>query len=154
MSGVAPTKRSIRARGRKRQSANTIADPTVAGAVLTMFASGATPSSQAYPMPATYWAPTYDGFKYTDAQLLAGSVKSAQVKLVNGTLGFEVVVAGATGGITVVPPDGATSACFRLQIKGGDRYDVLFPPPPDSTIERDNAKIFQVRDAAIEGLCD
>ena len=94
------------------------------------------------------------GFKYHDAKLLAGPVKTAEVKLVKGTFRLHATVAGTTGGITLVPPNVGTSGCILLQIADGDRYHVLFPPPPDSTIKKNDARTFSIENATIEGTCE
>jgi hypothetical protein len=152
--GVAPTKRTIVGKGQESHSPNTVVGvPTTGGAALTVIATGTTSSTDTYPMPATFWSAVKGGFKYKDTKLVAGPVKAAQLKLVKGKFQLQVVVAGTKGGIGVVPPSTGTGGCLLLEIAGGDRYHVLFPSPPDSTIKKNDAKTFQVRNASVEGTC-
>ena len=152
--GIAPTKRTIAAKGQESHSSNTIVGvPTTGGAALTVLTTGTTSSRETYPMPASFWSVMKGGFKYKDAKLAAGPVKSAELKLVKGKFQLQVAVSGAKGGVGVVPPNPGTEGCLLLEIAGGDRYHVRFPAPPDSTIKKNDAKTFQVRNATVEGTC-
>jgi hypothetical protein len=152
--GVDATKRTVIGKAQEKGSPDTIVgDPTVAGGVLTVFTRGATPSSQTYALPPALWAPVNGGFKYKDAKLTAGPVKAALVKVAKGTFQLQAAMSGKAGGIDVVPPNPGSDACLRFEIAGGDRYDALFPAPPNATIKRNDAKIFRVQDALVEGSC-
>jgi hypothetical protein len=152
--GVDATKRRIVGQGLEAGSPNTIVgDPTATGATLTVFADGTTASSETYQLPAALWTTVKGGFKYKDGQLTMGPVKTAVITLANGTFRLRAVVVGKTSGISLLPPNVGTEGCALFEITGGDRYHVRFPPAPDSTIKKDDAQAFVIKDATVEGVC-
>lgn len=92
------------------------------------------------------------GFKYKDAALTR-PVKTAAIKVSKGTFQLQATVSGKTGGVSLLPPNPGTDGCVLFEILGGDRYHVAFPAPPSSTIRKNDAKGFVVKEAAVEGTC-
>jgi len=83
-----------------------------------------------------------------------GPITVAQLKKSgSGTVSIKVVALAKRGAIVLVPPNPGSSACARLELGGGDRYHVSFPPPPDVTVKKNDAKSFLVKDALVEELC-
>jgi hypothetical protein len=161
--GVDATKRKIVGQGKESASPNTIVgDPTVSGAVLTIFTEGATSANQVFNLgtgtdPATgkpYWSTASTGFTYKDKAGTNSAVKVAQIKRSNsGTFQIKVVALAKNSAISLVPPNPGTSACLVFAIGGGDRYHVLLPPVPNSAVKKNDVKTFQIKDALTEGLC-
>ncbi len=160
--GIDATKRAVIAQGKEKGSPNTVAgDPMLSGATLTVFVADAvsgTTSSETYPLPAALWTAVKGGFKYKDAKLTLGPVKTAALKAAKGTFQLQAAVSGKGGGISLVPPNTGTDGCALLDIpavatSAGARYHVLFPAPPDSTIKKNDAKGFVLKDASVEGVC-
>ncbi len=160
--GVDPTKRKIVGQGKEKMSSNTIVgDPTAGGASLFLFTTGATSGNQAFVLPTgtdpasgkPFWAPSGStGYKYKDKAGTNGPVKVAQIKLSgSGTIQVKVVLLGKNGPITLLPPNLGTSACMAFKITNGDVYHVLLGA--GSTIKKNDAKTFQLKDAVSEGLC-
>jgi hypothetical protein len=161
--GVDPTKRKVVGQAKEAASPNSIVgDPTTSGAVLTIFVEGASSSNQVFNLgagtdPATgkpYWSASSSGFKYKDKTGTNSAVKVSQItKSSSGTFQIKAVAQAKSVPIALVPPDPGTSACMLFEINGGDRYHVLFPPASNSSIKKNDAKTFQIRDALTEGLC-
>lgn len=161
--GVDATKRKIVAQGKEKASGDTIVgDPTVGGATVTVFVEGATSANQVFLLPqgtdpATgkpFWSAAGSGFKYKDAKGANGPVKLAQIrKSGSGTFQIKVVALGKNEPVTLTPPNPGTSGCMRLEVEGGDRYHVLLPPAPNSTVKKNDAQTFLLKDALAEGLC-
>ena len=160
--GVDPTKRKIVGQGKEKTSPNTIVgDPTVGGASLFFFTTGATSGNQAFVLPTgtdpasgkPFWATSGStGYKYKDRAGTNGPVKVAQIKLSgSGTIQVKAVLLGKNGSITLLPPNLGTSACMALKITNGDVYHVLLGA--DSIIKKNDQKTFQLKDAGSEGLC-
>lgn len=131
-----PTRRKIVVKAKETQSDDTIVgDPVADGAMVTITASGGTPSAETYPLP-TGTSPTTlepfwtgdltKGFKYRDSKGDNGPVKRALLKLKNGTFQLKVAIDGKLGPIAVTPPDPGTDACVLFAIVGGDSYSVAF----------------------------
>ena len=138
-----------------------VGDPTISGATLTVLVLGITSASQAFVLPAgtdpasgkPFWNAINGGFKYKDGKGVNGPVTVAQLKKSgSGTVSIKVVVLAKRGTIDLLPPNPGSSACARLD-GGGDSYHVGFPPPPDATVKKNDAKSFLVKDAPVEQLC-
>ena len=161
--GVDPTKRKVVGQAKEAASPNSIVgDPTTNGAVLTIFVEGASSSNQVFNLgagtdPATgkpYWSASGSGFKYRDKTGTNSAVKVSQItKSSSGTFQIKAVAQAKSVPIALVPPDPGTSACMLFEINGGDRYHVLFPPASNSSIKKNDARTFQIREALTEGLC-
>jgi hypothetical protein len=105
-------------------------------------------------LPPELWSATATGFTYKDRQAASGPVKLAQIKRsARGTFQIKAVITGKNGSVDVFPPNPGTSGCLRLDLGTGDHYHVLLPGPPDGTIKTNDAKIFAIKDAVVEGLC-
>ena len=63
------------------------------------------------------------------------------------------MVLGKSGGITLTPPNPGIDGCVLLAINDGDRYHILLPGVPNSTIPKNDAKTFLIKNALVEGLC-
>jgi hypothetical protein len=161
--GVDPTKRKIVGHGKESASPNTIGgDPTVSGAVVRIFVEGAFPVSQTFPLPPgtdpasgkPFWSTSGSGFTYKDKAGTNGAVTVAQIKKSgSGTFQIKVVALAKHSPIALVPPNPGSSACLLLEIGGGDRYHVLLPPAPNSSIKKNDAKTFRITNALTEGFC-
>jgi hypothetical protein len=162
--GVDATRRRIVAKGNEKASTDALlGSPDASGATVTVFATGATSTSQSFVLPpgtdpATgkpYWTISATRLRYKDQKGSAGPVRLAELKRSSrGTFQIRVVVAGRHGPIDVVPPNPGTSGCVRLDLDGGAvTYHVLLPPAPDATVKKDDEKIFLVKNAILEGTC-
>ena len=149
--GINATKRTILAQGKEKGSPNTIVgDPTVAGATLTVFANGTTASSQTFSLPAALWTTVTTGFKYKDAKLTMGPVKTAAITVAKGTFQLNAVASGKAGGISVVPPNTGTDGCVLFIIGGGDSYSVRFA---EGIISNQGPMEFKIARPTSEGSC-
>ncbi len=151
-SATDPTKRKVVGQAKEGPSDNVVqGDPTAGGATLTVFAEGASPSTQTFVLPAAGWRPVSGGFKYRDSGV-NGPIRSAQVQRTSsGRFLIKVKASGKQGAITVVPPDPGTGGCLRLDLAGGDSYHVLFGA--GTLIKRNDARTFQLKNPPAEGLC-
>src|SRR5262249_51938270 len=117
-----------------------VGDPTASsagGAILTIFASGGTPTTQVFVLNQgtssagkPFWSgDAVKGFRYKDAKGDQGPVKSAKIKKSgSGAFSIKVSLTGKNGTILIVPPNPGTAACLALQLGSGDRYNVNFGP--------------------------
>ena len=154
-------KRRITGKGKELASPNTIVgNPTVNGALLTIRASGGTPTTQTFVLAQgtngagkPFWTgDAVKGFKYKDPTGLNGAVKLAQIKkTAGGTFVIKVCVHGQNGTILVVPPNPGTSGCMLLSLTAGDTYSVQFGPT--SVITNNGALLFKARRPTVEGTC-
>jgi hypothetical protein len=149
-----PNAGSVVGRGKEKHSPNTVVgDPTVGGATLSVFANGATASSQTFTLPAAGWiAAGPSAFKYKDASGTFGPVKRALIKRAsNGSFIVRAVASAKNGPIVVAPPNPGTDGCIALAIAGGDTYHLKFGT--DAKIKNKGAELFQAKRPATEGLC-
>lgn len=104
----------------KNASSTINGDPTLNGATFTI---ALTPGgTQCVTLPAANWSTTSTGFKYKDAQLAAGPVKVALIK-VSGSGNFLLKVVAKSGAITVAPGNPTASYGTSFEIGGGgDEY--------------------------------
>jgi hypothetical protein len=163
--GVDATKRKFVAQGKEPASSNQIVgDPTVAGGSLTVIVTGATSANQVFVLPQgtdpssgkPFWtAKGSDSFSYKDAKGTNGPVKSVQIKRSKSrTFQVKAVALAKNGAIDLTPPAPGSSACIRLDVGNGDRYSVVLPPPPGSSLKKDDAKTFLLKNALSVGpLC-
>jgi hypothetical protein len=159
----AAEKRKVTSVAKEEASPNTITgDPTASGsaggAILTVIANGANPTTQTFNLPQNttpsgkpFWrASGTNAFKYKDAKGVNGAVKSVTIKKTpGGTFSIKVVIRGKIGPLNVVPPNPGTDGFFTLKIGGGDLYCVKFGS--DGTVINKNGTLFKVRRPVIEG---
>jgi hypothetical protein len=168
--GTDPSKRKIVGSAREKHSSNTLSgDPTLpdpsGGAILHVFANGATPTAQEFALPQgttsggqPFWSgSSTKGFKYGDPRGDQGPVKSVTIKRSGGgSFSMKVVVSGKSGTVDVRPPDPGSDGCVALQLgiypyAPGDRYSVQFGP--ESTIRNDDGESFKASRPTAEGYC-
>ena len=154
-------KRKITVKAKETASDDTlVGDPTADGATVTITATGATPSTQTFTLPAgvsatkqkPFWTgDAVKGFKYQDGKGENGPVKSAQVKLKGGTFQITVTIDGKGGPVDVVPPDPGSAGCAFLTIGGGDGYSIQFST---GKVTNKGASLFKVEKPIRQGSCD
>jgi hypothetical protein len=157
-----PDKRKVTSSAKELNSANTITgDPTLSGsaggAILTIIANGASPSTQTFDLPQGtaasgnfFWkASGTTGFKYKDGKGEQGPVKTVIIKKnLSGVFTIKVLVRGKNGPLNIVPPDPGTNGFVTLKIGGGDRYCLQFA---DGQVKNVDASLFKVRRPTTEG---
>jgi hypothetical protein len=156
-------KRKVTSSAKELNSANTITgDPTLSGsaggAILTIIANGASPSTQTFNLPQGtsvsgkfFWkASGTSGFKYKDGKGEQGPVKTVIIKKnLSGVFTIKAVIRGKNGALNVVPPDPGTDGFVTLKIGGGgDRYCLQFA---DGQVKNVDASLFKVRRPTTEG---
>lgn len=149
-----PNQRRITTSGKEKGSPNTlVGTPTSGGAILSVQANGANPTSQSFTLPAAGWvASGSSGFKYKDSSGLYSAVKRAQIKLTpSGTFTIKAIANGNNGPVNVVPPNPGTDGCVSLAIGGGDTYHVLFGP--GSQTRNKGPNFFQAKRPPAQGVC-
>jgi hypothetical protein len=169
--GVDATKRRIASASKEKGSSATIVgDPTLAGsaggAILQVFAFGATSSNQSFVLPQgtsstgkPFWTATDTngpGFKYKDPRGENGPVESVRLKRSpSGKFSIKVEITGKNGPVNVVPPNPGTSGCVALKLgmaaSAGDRYSLQFGP--ESEFTQNSASIFRARKPQLLGVC-
>jgi len=155
-----PAKRKITVKAKETATDNTlVGDPTTGGATVTITASGVTPSSQKFTLPAgvsptnqkPFWTGDgVKGFKYKDAKAENGPVKSAQIKLKGATFQIALTIDGKGGQVDVVPPNPGSAGCAFLTIGGGDGYSISFTT---GQVTNKGASLFKVAKPTSEGSC-
>jgi acetyl esterase/lipase len=155
-----PERRKITVKAKESGSDNTVVgNPASAGATVTITANGGSPSEDTYALPAgtspttqkPFWnGDSAKGFKYHDPKGANGPVKTAQIKLRNGTFQIKVVVDGRRGTVGVVPPQPGSDGCVLLAIGGGDSYSVAFTT---GDLTNQGAVLFKVVKPTAEGSC-
>jgi hypothetical protein len=164
------TKRKVSASGNEKASPNTIVgNPTLAGsaggAILQVFAFGATSSNQVFLLHSgtsstgkPFWSALGTvGFKYRDPKGDNGAVKSVNIKRTpSGKFSIKAKITGKNGTVDVVPPNPGTSGCVALKIgegntATGDRYSISFGP--DSNIKNTGSKLFKAKKPSIQAVC-
>jgi len=157
--GVA-TKRKVTCSAGDSHSTNTlVGNPTVSGAVLEVTANGGTPTAQSFPLPQgttskgkPFWSATSTGYKYADAKLEHGPVKTLKIqRSAAGKFSITATIVGTTGTLAIVPPNPGTDACVALALTGGDRYSVAFGA--GSTLVNGGAIKFVAKKPTAEGVC-
>lgn len=153
-------KRKITVKAKENGSNDTlVGDPVAGGATVTISASGASPSSDTYSLPAgtsaatgkPFWSgDALRGFKYKDAKGENGPVKTAQIKLKSGVFQIKVGVDAKLGTVAVVPPNPGSAGCMLLTIGGGDSYSVSFST---GTVTNKGATLFKVAKPTAQGSC-
>jgi len=146
-------RRKLSSRAKEVASPNTIVgDPTVDGAVLTVIANGANPTTQVFDLPqgATltgkpFWKASGPArFKYKDAKGEQGAVRTVIIgKTPSGIFTMKIQIQGKNGPLDVVPPNPGTDAAITLALGGGDRYCLKFGP--DAQVVNHDAELFTVR---------
>ena len=167
--GADPTKRVVKGKGKETGSPNgLVGNPTLAGsaggAVLQLFAFGASSSNQAFVLPQgtslsgkPFWSVAGNvGYKYSDPKGQNGAVKSLGIKRTpSGSFTIVAVVIGKNGPVTVLPPNPGTSGCMALKLGisagAGDRYSVAFGP--DSLVKNQGAKLFLAKKPVVQSVC-
>ena len=156
-----PDRRKVIGKAKEPGSTNTlIGDPVSLGAVLTVSASGGSPSSQVFILPPgtsstgkPFWSgDQIKGFKYKDGNGENGPVKTVKIKKsAGGVFSIRAVVTGKLGTVLVTPPNPGTTACVSLQLNAGDTYDVQFGPT--SRITNKGGTLFKAKKPTVEGTC-
>jgi hypothetical protein len=157
------TKRKLGGQAKEQASPDTIVgDPTVSGGTITFFVNGTISTEQTFDVPQgmdpntgkMFWKQTGTGFVYKDSSGTNGAVSGVKIsKSGGGTFSLKIKASGKNAPMDIVPPLLGNDGCIRFDISGGDSYHVLFPPVPDSTIKKNDAKQFDIRSATLEGLC-
>lgn len=148
-----PSKRKIVVVATELGSEDTLDPATVAanGAMVTISADGASPSSQAFSMPPPWKAVGTTGAKYVDKAGVHGPVKLALLnRTSSGKFKLKVVVLGKLGPVQVVPPNPGTGASVVVQVGGGAEYCVAFGGGAGGTIANKGATTFKVTKATAE----
>jgi hypothetical protein len=132
--GVNATKRLVKVQGHQKPPGDAdhvtdCGDPTVDGATIQVIANGTTSSAQTFSMPSTGWkripanvAQPLQGFKYVNTSATGGpsAVKTALIQRTsNGTFKLQVMLKGANGAISIVPPNPGTDGGGIFTIGGG-----------------------------------
>jgi hypothetical protein len=161
--GVDPTSRLISASAQEKQSPETIVgNPTfpgsAGGAILTLIANGANPSSQTFNLPQgtnstgkPFWvAVGASGFRYKDPKGDQGPVKIVTIKRTPSAIfSIKAKLTGKNGTINVLPPNPGTDGFLTLTITGGDRYCVKYGA--EGRVTNSSNKAFKVRRPELEG---
>src|SRR4029453_13636669 len=129
--------------------ATIVGDPTLAGsaggAILTLFANGASSSSQSFVLPQgtssrgrLFWRTMDAGFRYDDVDGEQGPGTAGRFKRTSGgRFTIDSAVLGLNGPVEVVPPNPGTDAFMTLKLglapEAGDRYCVQYGPESDIT---------------------
>jgi hypothetical protein len=145
-----------------------VGDPSAAGsaggAILQVFVTGGTPSSQSFVLNQgtnsrgkPFWSgDAVKGFKYSDSRGEQSAVKSLSIALKQGgAFRIKASITGKNGPVSIVPPDPGTSACVAVQLgvngTSGDRYSVQFGS--ESRITNKDATLFRATKPRNEGEC-
>jgi parallel beta-helix repeat protein len=156
-----PAARAISFRARETLTADTlVGNPVLTGAMLTISATGTSPSTDTYALPPgrssltdkAFWSgDATRGYRYRDKAGENGPVKSLRIrKSIHGTFELRARVVGSLGPIAVVPPNAGTAGCALFEIIDGDSYSVAFA---DGKIRNDGASRFEVSRPTSEGSC-
>jgi len=155
-----PEKRKITVTAKETASDDAlVGDPVVAGASVTVTANGASPASQTFPLPAgtsaitgrAFWTgDLVKGFEYRDAKGENGPVRTASIRVRNGTAQVHVAIDAKYGPVSVVPPGPGTDGCVRLALGAGDAYSVRFAT---GRVTNRGSVLFKVTRPTSEGLC-
>ena len=157
-----PDKRKVTGKAKEPGSPNSlVGTPVTLGAVLILTASGGSPTTQSFVLPAgnsvitgkPFWSgDTVKGFRYKDPKGENGPVKTVKIrKTTGGTFSLKAVAVGKLGTVLVIPPNPGTSACVQLQLGGGDSYVVEFGPT--SRITNKGPTLFKAKKPTVEGNC-
>ena len=157
----AAAKRKVTLKAKETATDNTlVGDPTVGGATVTVTLDGASPSAQAFRLPAGVSATTQKpfwsgdvvkGFKYKDPKGDNGAVKRAQITSKGGKFQINVAISGKGGPVDIVPPDLGSAGCAFLTIGGGDRYSVQFAT---GQVTNKGSSLFKVAKPTRDGPCN
>jgi hypothetical protein len=152
-------RRKIASTAKEIASPNTLTgDPTIGGAVLTVIANGASPTSQTFNLPQgttisgkPFWRTTgAAGFRYKDGRGEQGPVRTVIIrKTVSGIFNVKVIVQGKNGPVNVLPPNPGTDGFVTLELGGGDRYCLQFGS--DGVVFNKSDRLFKVKKPVIEG---
>lgn len=155
-----PEKRKITLKAKEFGTDNSIVgDPVANGATLTVTATGGTPTSQTYDLPAGTSTATgkplwvgdpIKGFEYEDPKGEHGAVKTAQIKRQGAVFRVKIAISGELGAVTVVPPNPGTTGCVLLAIAGGDSYSVSFA---GGRVTDGGATLFKIVKPLSQGSC-
>ena len=147
-------------KGKELGSPNTIVgDPTAMGGTLTITMDGGTPVSETFNLPQgvkadgePFWTgDAVKGYKYKDKLQESGTpVKSALIKQ-SSTGAFSIKAVVGTGTL-LLPPNPGTDACARLELTGGDSYDIKFSEANGQITNRDAQK-YSHKKVTVEGHC-
>jgi hypothetical protein len=172
-----PATRKIVGSGKEKNSSATFfGNPTLSGsaggAILQIFAQGATSTAQTFILtsgnaPSTgkpFWTGDQSkGFKYKDPKGDNGPVSGASIKkTANGTFSISAKISAKHGTVNVVPPNPGSAGCLALKLgilpAVGDRYNVAFGPPftpADSSLKLKNNvdKSFKATKPSQKGVC-
>jgi len=167
------TSRKITGAANEKGSSNTIVgNPTLVGsaggAILDVFASGGTSTSQRFTLPQgngstgkQFWSESGNGFKYKDPKGDQGPVKAVTIKASpSGKFTIKAKIAAKHGTVNVVPPNPGNGGCLALKIgisaAAGDRYSVGFGlngTDPGMQIKNVADKLFKAKKPTMEQVC-
>jgi hypothetical protein len=144
-----PAARLVVWKAREKPSGDTIiGDPTVGGAKLRIRLRPG--GDQCVTLPRTGWTRIGTGYRYKDAALANGPVRTASIKKkLSGTFQIQAILVGS--GVTVVPGNPTVDYATNLSLVGGDDYRSgwggAFPHPNDAftfKVKNDGAAGVQV----------
>jgi cysteine-rich repeat protein len=165
-----PQLRTAVAEAEERNStATVVGDPrlpgSAGGAILTLIANGASPSSQSFALPQgttssgplagqPFWRAITGGFRYRDLRGEQGPVTQVVIRRTSGgRFEIESAVLGLNGPLAVVPPNPGTDAFMTLKLglapAAGDRYCVQYGP--ESQITNTGPFFFRARNPVLKG---
>ena len=134
----------------KASTATLVGDPTAGGA--TLHVSLEPGGDQCFSLPASGWTGSAEkGFKYKDADLANGAVKSAAIKLTGKgtfTLSFSLQGKGAEV-INIVPGNPTSTYGTNLTIDGGDSYCA----GDGAAAKKNDEKQFSVKNGGAPSSC-
>jgi hypothetical protein len=153
-----PARRRIRGVGRELATdVPSLSDPRIAGATLTVMANGATDSIESFVLDGAGWATVANGYRYTGPTAADGDPvrRVLLTRTPTGRTAITILVIGSLGTqpLVVVPPNPGSSGGFVLDVAGGDRYCVQLGALAGGTTRKDDARRWNIRNAATEAGC-
>jgi acetyl esterase/lipase len=155
-----PEKRKVSVTAKETATDNTlVGDPVAGGATATVTANGTSPSGQTFALPTgtspttgrAFWTgDAVKGFSYKDPKGDNGPVKTAKIKIRNGTAEIRVVIDAKRGPVSVVPPNTGTDGCVVFTIGDGDSYNVQFG---SGQVKNAGSVLFKVTKPTTQGAC-
>src|SRR5262249_42415613 len=126
--GDATSQKITGAANEKGSSGTLVGNPTLAGsaggAILDVFASGGSSSSQRFTLPQgdsstgkKFWSKSGKGFKYNDPTGDQGPVKAVSINASpSGKFTIKAKIAAKHGAVNVVPPNPGNGGCITLKL--------------------------------------
>jgi hypothetical protein len=159
--GTTPAKRKISVSAKEIGTDNSVVGtPLASGGTLTITTHGGTPAVETYTLPIgtsaingkPFWSgDAVKGFKYRDAKMENGPVKTAAIKKSSrGVFTLSANVDSKLHPVSVVPPNPGTDGCALLVLGGGDSYSVAFTT---GTVTNKTFKQFKVKAPTVQATC-